>query len=210
MPGYRVFISYSHGNRKIATAIAETLRNIGLTPMWDKNFVFGHGFHDQIKLYIAHSHVFLPVITKASDERKWVHQEIGYAMALNIPVLPVAVGSLPSEMIGQLHAIELEESSDEPIDDQIKARFTRGIFDNLVSRYNAPSLALFECAYLMEERTQAMARYANAVTQLGYSGFVRQRGGLSSFHIPADEPPAPAWQERFRPQTRTLFHNRLL
>ncbi len=38
-----------------------------MMPMWDKAFSYGHGFPDQIKTFIAHAHVFLPVITEASS-----------------------------------------------------------------------------------------------------------------------------------------------
>jgi hypothetical protein len=69
----------------------------GFDPMWDEYFAFGHGFHDQIRNFVAHAHVFLPVLTATSDQRKWVHQEIGYAMTLNVPVLPVAVGTAGQE-----------------------------------------------------------------------------------------------------------------
>jgi len=73
--------------------------------MWDKTFSYGHGFHEQIKRFIAHAHIFLPVITEASSRRGVVHQEIGYAMALNVPVLPVTVGIIPGEMLQPLHVV---------------------------------------------------------------------------------------------------------
>jgi hypothetical protein len=116
---YRVFISYSHQDVEIVRVLEEILRNNGFDPMWDQYFAFGQGFHEQIRNFIAHAHVFLPVLTETSDQRKWVHQEIGYAMAMNVPVLPVAISTpekeaLPGEMIQHLHAIRIVPDGSSP------------------------------------------------------------------------------------------------
>lgn len=60
---YRIFISYSHDDTDIADKVVELLKINGLDPMLDKGFAMGSGFHDQIKNYIAHAHVFMPIIT---------------------------------------------------------------------------------------------------------------------------------------------------
>ena len=46
-------------------------------PMWDQHFAFGQGFHEQIRNFTSHAHVFMPLLTSTADQRKWVHQEIG-------------------------------------------------------------------------------------------------------------------------------------
>jgi len=107
MDSYRVFSSYSHEDVDLAESIAYALNENGLTPLWDRHLSFGRGFESQIKSFIAHSHVFLPVITASSSVRGWVHQEIGYATALRVPVLPVCQGRLPGEMLQMLHAVAL-------------------------------------------------------------------------------------------------------
>ena len=106
---YRVFISYSHEDMRLVEKITTILKENGLQPMFDKGFTSGHGFTDQIKNFISHAHVFMPVITKESGCRGWVHQEIGYAMAMNIPVLPVSLGEMPGQMISHLQAIKWED-----------------------------------------------------------------------------------------------------
>jgi len=54
-----------------AQRIATHLCTQGMVPMWDKTFSYGHGFPEQIKTFIAHAHVFLPIITEASSRRGW-------------------------------------------------------------------------------------------------------------------------------------------
>jgi len=46
---YRVFISYSHEDLALVTRIVEVPESIGLETLWDQNFLFGHGFHEQIR-----------------------------------------------------------------------------------------------------------------------------------------------------------------
>lgn len=88
---YRIFISYSHKDKDRAEKLAKTLKENGLNPIYDKHFEGGFGFTDQIKKFIAHAHVFVPLITKSSSQRGWVHQEIGYAAALNVPIMPIMI-----------------------------------------------------------------------------------------------------------------------
>jgi hypothetical protein len=210
MSKYRVFISYSHDDADLAEKVVTIIEDIGLLPMWDKDFLFGHGFQEMIKDYISRSHVFLPLITKYSCERGWVHPEIGYAIALNVPVLPVNIGTLPGKMIRGLHAVQLTENPQD-----MKQKLPRSIFDSLIDNHNDTSLAWYQCAELTEDRTIMMAKYAKEVLKLepvlgseAY-GFVRQKGGFSSFHIPNQVLTHPVWKERYGRLRTSQYHCRL-
>ena len=63
-------MSYSRDDRPDVQQIVNILRANGLEVMWEEDFAFGQGFHQQIRNFIAHAHVFLPVLTKLADERK--------------------------------------------------------------------------------------------------------------------------------------------
>lgn len=203
----RVFISYSHDDKESVKSIVNILEENGLTPLWDQSFAFGHGFPEQIKNFIAHAHVFMPIISTASSKRGWVQQEIGYAMALNIPVLPVAIDRMPGEMLQELHAMQLSEKIDHR-----KKQLAFGIFDRLVVRAQRNTQPLFECAEHHEERTAMMVEYASKILELGqgYYGHVRQKGALSSFHIPDKHIGHPIWQQRHGVQPVSEFLCKLL
>jgi hypothetical protein len=173
--------------------------------MWDRNFAFGHGFHEQIKNFIAHAHVFMPILTNASCQRGWVHQEIGYALALNVPVLPVTKDQLPGEMLQQLHAIPLSDDQE-----KLARQLSQNIFEQLVSRAQKNSRPLFEWAEHPEEGTMMMVEYATKVLQLNAYGHVRQKGELSSFSIPDKHPGDRVWKQRHGSWGLSEFHCKLL
>jgi len=202
---YRVFISYSHKDEWIVRRIAGVLEDQGLEVMWDRNFAYGSGFHEQIRLFIAHSDVFLPVITKQSSMRGWVHQEIGYAFSQNIPVLPLAIKQLPDAMMRELHAIVLPKKRS-----KLKKELNYLAIENLVRNYQNPANATFQCAALTEDRALMLTRYANDVRGMGKSDLVRQKGGLSSFHIPDEVITDKIWKDRYGQMHQTYFHCRSL
>ncbi len=198
---YRVFISYSHQDIEIVKKMVGVLEEDGLAPMWDKNFTYGVGFHRQIQSFISHAHVFLPLITEVSNKRGWVHQEIGYAMARNIPVLPVAIGALPGEMLQQLHAVILSSNEAE-----MAEQLSGTVFENLVEKFRDTSHALYRCAELPDNRAMMLTEYANDVLELGATGVVRQKGALSSLHIPGKVTSNPVWQKRFGDRPKSIYH----
>lgn len=213
---YRVFVSYSHDDEALASIVQSSLADRAHL-MWDRSFRVGRGFDEQIKLYIAHAHVFLPLLTDASTKTGWVHQEIGFAAALNIPVLPIAQkGQLPGQMLDRLQAIVLRHEKSEkraeiPEDWEkvIKNAISHDLLGELVERYDDPAMASLQCAELPEDRAKMMASYADDVRHLGYYGMVRQKGALSSFHIPKASLHNSIWKERYGEVNRTPYHCRL-
>jgi hypothetical protein len=94
----RLFISYCREDIDLASKIVSLLKDAKLEPIWDQSFACGPAFLDEVKLSIAHCYVFVPILTERSAKRGWVHEEIGYASALNIPVMPLAHGQMPGQM----------------------------------------------------------------------------------------------------------------
>jgi hypothetical protein len=188
---FRVFLSYSHEDQLLAKRIVSVLEEMGLEPVWDKDIRPGTRFTDTIKSLIAHSHIFMPIITNNSQSRPWIHQETGYAMALNIPVLPIAIGNLPGEMISQLQAIEIGQSLE-----NLRDRLEETNIEQLIFPSTPDLHAGIVVAELPEKRTELMAQAANWLIKQGKYGKLRQCGALSSFCIPDAEINDPVWRER--------------
>lgn len=184
--------------------IGNTLRDEGMILLWDKNLSVGTGFNEQIKKFISHSHVFLPIITKSSSERGWVHEEIGYAIANNIPILPLAIDDkLPEAMMRELQAILVPRDPEE-----IKKKLKYKVFSNLIKRYEKPKYATYQCAEFTDDRAVLMAKYANDVLLMQNHGMVRQKGGLSSFHIPKEVITDKIWTYRYGDYRMSSHHCR--
>lgn len=198
---YRVFISYSHDNKEDVETIAKILEKNNLIPVYDADLPGGFDFNDLLKRYIEHSHVFMPLITAESAQRGWVHQEIGYAMAMNIPVLPVAKETLPSAMIQRLHAISLDNDIS-----LAESKLSYNVFHSLVENCSSES-ATYYCTEQPEKRAMMMARIANDVKMLGYDGVVRQLGGITSFQIPDKPVSNRVWTERYTKNNDTVLKN---
>ncbi|MFZ4464465.1 MAG: toll/interleukin-1 receptor domain-containing protein [Bacteroidales bacterium] len=199
----RVFISYSHQDIKLVERLVSILEQEGIMVLWTKIVAGGTGYTEKLKIFIEHAHIFMPVITESSSARGWVHQEIGYAIALHVPVFPVTIGKLiPVGMLEFIHAIHLSD------DDQIlKEQICHNTLSALLKEDVLP--ALYQRAAKVEDRAALMKSYADKVTSLNKYGVVRQKGGLSSFHIPNKRIEHQDWIDRYIPDTRGLNHKEL-
>jgi hypothetical protein len=200
----RVFISYSHKDKDFVKNLVDAINsnNQEIDVVFDNDLKAGLGFHDQIKELIAGAHLFMPIMTLESSQAGWVHQEIGYAAAYNIPVLPVTTENQdPQGLIQIMQGIKIDIAKD-----NLAQRFNYYTFEHLIN--DKKRKPLFFCAHLPEERTCMMAEYATNYFRLGKHGMVRQKGGLSSFHIPEAAICNPEWALRYYPEKKNDFHKR--
>ena len=199
---FRVFVSYAHEDHRLAARLLQALRDLQLRPYCDESIGAGMPFTDEIKGLIAHAHVFMPLITQNAQQRPWVHQETGYAMALNIPVLPVAVhGVLPEDMTAQLQAITVRKDMRDAKEKLAAISFERVVFPPP----RAPE-AMIDVADLPEERTRLLASYPRRIVEYGHYGLVRQRGAFSSFCLPDAGPLDKLWELREGLNQRSEYH----
>jgi hypothetical protein len=206
----RVFVSYSHEDRQLAKRVVEILKRVKLLdklklwPIWDDDIQAGKAFSNEIKGLISRSHVFMPLITKHVGNRPWVHQETGYAMGLSIPVLPIAVGRLPGEMIAEYQAISVPDSLR-----GLERELEKVNFEHLVMTHPRPP-ATITVAERSEERIQLIAKYANQVTEMGDFARIRQSSVLSSFSVPDEDISHRTWKIRWGRHKRSAFYCELL
>jgi hypothetical protein len=188
---YRVFVSYSHEDEELMKTIVNRLKAINVEPLFDQSLKPGDRFSDVIKRYIAHSHVFMPIITSKSAGRPWVHQEMGYAMGLSIPLFPIAVGSLPDGLSSELHALQLKTDLS-----GIEDKLTEDAVENrAISKVTAGD-SVYQAAENLNDRTRMLVDYAGEIIELGFYGMVRQRSAFGSFSLPDNRPQARIWERR--------------
>jgi hypothetical protein len=201
MQQYRVFISYARDDKAFADRIVKILEENMLTVIYDRHIQVGHRFDEDIKKYIAQSHVFVPIITEASSMRGWVHEEIGYASALNIPVLPIVIeDQQPEMMLQMIQSVVIDKDLKDA-----KGKLSHQIFDDLLQDCGS-NLSTYLCCRQAEERALLMATYADDVWKLDFHAILRQKGGLSTFQLPDEVISNRIWDERYYPNTKNEYH----
>ena len=201
---YRVFICYSRRDEPLERKLRRYLTQIGVEPMSNVHIPAGVPFPEDIMTKIGYAHVFMPLLTEESSRRPWVNQEIGYAMAFGVPIIPLAVGKLPEGMTDRLQA--------RPMDRNL-TNLARVLSPNtikvVVDRAKEPSKSAkgsfpvtSVCANQIHQRTQILVNYAKSVLDLDHKGPVRQLVAFGSFTIPNKDPYHPAWDKRDGRQKR--------
>ena len=198
MHRYRVFVSYSREDQALARKLVDHLECIGFHPIWDENLRPGDRFSDVIKAGIAHAHVFLPILTEKSVGRPWVHQETGYAMGLEVPVLPVTVELEPGEMIQDLHAMKVASDLGDLRPDVLVKDIER-----LLARKRPESESTFRCAASPEMRAECLGDYTREAMENDADGPLRQSGAFTSFNLPLRPPDDEIWKLRDAPVKRS-------
>src|SRR4051812_10661083 len=156
MNHYRAFISYSHGNEKEFRAVLRTLERRGLHVWSDRELTAGAGFTEQIRLRITHSHLFVPILTPESHKRGWVHQEIGFAVAMRVPVVPICIGRLPDGMIQMNQAVVLRNLADD-----LDTKLRQISFSGLIEESGKGGFPQTVCALRPEERARLIEENAD-------------------------------------------------
>ncbi len=190
MHPYRVFICYAHEDRALARKLEQALWDLDLKPDYDPHLAPGASFPEALKNKIAHSHLFIPLITENSKIRPWVQQETGYALALNVPVLPLAVGTDPGEMIADIEALQCP--ADASVTEIAKCLEAAGL-EELISPTPAMPRALVEIADSSEDRTRMLADYVSQFLKCPTTGPLLQRAAFSSLSLSDAEEIDPIW-----------------
>jgi len=114
---YRVFLSYSHKDRWIASQIVNLiLGERGVVVFQDeKDIEGGEQFPDKIRNAIQQCDEFLVLLTPNSRGREWVHLEIGGAWVLRKLLAPILSNLRPQDMpevLQHRQAIDLNHFED--------------------------------------------------------------------------------------------------
>lgn len=190
---YRVFISYARKEELYRDRLAGRLKGLGLRPLWDMELAGpGDPFSASLREGIAHAHIFMPILTAESMSHPWVHQETGYAMGVNVPVVPVTVGEDPSGLAAELQALKTAPD----FSDLATERLTRAI-ERLLEARRAELALTFACAARPEARAAMLAFHTGEASGGPAFGPLRQRGALTSFSLPNVSPNSSSiWEQR--------------
>lgn len=197
---YRAFICYAREDLAIAESVREALREVGIIGWLDKRTIHGGAdFSAEIQEAILSAHLFVPIITRRANRRPWVHQEIGFAHALNVPVLPIGVGLDPGGLIHHLQAVSVSDETElGHLAQKLEALDLFGIVEPAASARRM----LVEIAASAIDRPRLMVRYAQRTLRKFGGGKVRQKAYYTSFSIPDKPTNDSIWDRREHDQRR--------
>jgi hypothetical protein len=134
-----------------------------------------------------------------------VHQEAGFALGINVPVLPIATDALPSAMLTGTQALVVRDDLSD-----LKQRLREVDLESIILPLRPHPPFLYWIADLPESRTATLVAQGTSLVASVASGRIRQRALFSSFSIPDEPPTAKVWQHLDREQPRSDFYRGLL
>ncbi len=108
----KLFLSYSHKNRKLAHRLREALEQFGFSVFLAHDDIqVSKRWRKEILKNLKACAVFVPILTKEFIESDWTDQETGYALSQGARIVPVKVGIDPYGFIGEFQATTLKKGA---------------------------------------------------------------------------------------------------
>ncbi len=92
MDNIKIYLSYSHCNKELATKFKEFLTDKGFDILWDENLlIIGQDFNQKLKKALYESNIFLPIISDEYQNSRYAqsefHTAIGYCTSNQHPII---------------------------------------------------------------------------------------------------------------------------
>lgn len=112
----RIFISYSHHDKRIAGAIKEAFNHYGMEAfLAHEDIQVGQEWRITILRNLKQFDVFISVLSKNFMGSEWTNQEVGFAICKETPIIPVSIdGTLPHGFLEMFQALTKFEYREYP------------------------------------------------------------------------------------------------
>lgn len=110
----KVFVSYAHEDR---VRVAEIKRQLEIEFGFDvflahEDIAPTHQWVEEILSELKTCNVFIAFLTRYSNNSDWTNQEVGFALARAIKIIPINAGANPHGFIGQFQALNFSTVQD--------------------------------------------------------------------------------------------------
>src|SRR4051794_17305861 len=95
----RLFVSYARRDMTVVAQLVNELREMGHEPFYDQDLTGGQRWWDVLLTRIEECDGFLPVLSDAYLESEACHLEARWASDVGVPILPLDLGGVASEMV---------------------------------------------------------------------------------------------------------------
>jgi hypothetical protein len=100
------FLSHSHLDQPIANEIASILGTFGFSGfLAHRDLESGTEWREEILQKLREASLLIAVVSPNFAESEWADQEVGFALARGIPVLPVSAGKAPYGFLGHIQGV---------------------------------------------------------------------------------------------------------
>jgi hypothetical protein len=121
MTGEQLYVSHAADDLDLVQDLFSTVRNFPIGVHVALEEVESGRSRKRLEGRIANSNVVVAVLTETSADSRWVNQEIGYALAKGIPVLPLYTdAALRGGFLGDIDGVAIDRTD-----------LTRTVFDLL-------------------------------------------------------------------------------
>ncbi len=105
---FRIFISYSEENKKIASGIKENLNRFGVQAFLAHDDIPpGKKWIPEILKNIENADIFIALLSKDFQKSKWTDQETGIAVCLDKFIIPISIdGTIPYGFMDKYQAFK--------------------------------------------------------------------------------------------------------
>lgn len=108
------FLSHSHLDLPIANEVASSIKVFGLSGfIAHRDLESGTEWREEIQQKLREASLLVAVVSPHFAESDWTDQEVGFALARAIPVLPINAGLAPYGFMGHIQAVPwVDETKD--------------------------------------------------------------------------------------------------
>ncbi|MDV0443357.1 toll/interleukin-1 receptor domain-containing protein [Methanorbis rubei] len=116
-----VFFSYSSTNLPLIRSIKEKLSEMGINPFVAEDDIQpSERWADEIRSALSSMHIMIAFLTEDFHQSIWTNQEIGFAIARKISIIPVGLGAKPEGFLSQFQVLTCDT---EQIADKLYHKF---------------------------------------------------------------------------------------
>lgn len=111
----KIFISHAHEDKIIAGGLKTSLESLGYQAFVAHDDILPlTEWRKEIVKALDECKAFIVIISLNSNKSQWVHQEIGYACARNVLIIPIKTDSEnPTALISDIQALSFQIASDQ-------------------------------------------------------------------------------------------------
>lgn len=108
------FLSHSHINLAIANEVASILRVFGLSGfIAHRDLESGSEWREEIQRQLREASLLVAIVSSHFAESDWTDQEVGFALARGIPIVPINAGLAPYGFMGHIQGVRWGNEAEE-------------------------------------------------------------------------------------------------